>query len=172
MKVKFLSCYRGRTDENTFRAITRLRFELQTSRSHGLNRNAEIYPIRRSRAILRFWMFPGGFGGIPDRLFPQTVPPTIPPDRPPFRKLIPIVYLEGTNKYPNSGTGGGGAAAAAGAAAQRCASGSGAPRSRPALLPMGGPRGRSGAPGTGGSKGRFFVIFRNVGCPFKAKTSN
>ena len=45
-------------------------------------------------------MFPGGFGGIPDRLFPQTVPPTIPPDRPPFRKLIPIVYLEGTNKYP------------------------------------------------------------------------
>ena len=103
MKVKFLSCYRGRTDENTFRAITRLRFELQTSRSHGLNRNAEIYPIRRSRAILRFWMFPGGFGGIPDRLFPQTVPPTIPPDRPPFRKLIPIVYLEGTNKYPNWG---------------------------------------------------------------------
>ena len=48
-------------------------------------------------------MFPGGFGGIPDRLFPQTVPPTIPPDRPPFRKLIPIVYLEGTNKYPNQG---------------------------------------------------------------------
>ena len=48
-------------------------------------------------------MFPGGFGGIPDRLFPQTVPPTIPPDRPPFRKLIPIVYLEGTNKYPNRG---------------------------------------------------------------------
>ena len=48
-------------------------------------------------------MFPGGFGGIPDRLFPQTVPPTIPPDRPPFRKLIPIVYLEGTNKYPKRG---------------------------------------------------------------------
>ena len=49
-------------------------------------------------------MFPGGFGGIPDRLFPQTVPPTIPPDRPPFRKLIPIVYLEGTNKYPKPGS--------------------------------------------------------------------
>ena len=44
---------------------------------------------------------PREVGPSPDRLFPQTVPPTIPPDRPPFRKLIPIVYLEGTNKYPN-----------------------------------------------------------------------
>ena len=55
----------GRTDKNTLRAITRLRFELQTARSDDLNCNAEIYPMERSRAILHFWRFPGGFGGVP-----------------------------------------------------------------------------------------------------------